>query len=239
MTAHHSRERPLILVVDDVASVIRMMTLELSAQGFDVAGAAVGDDTYRTIEDRQPDAVLMEVVLPGIDGFEVLSEVKRRYGLPVVFVTTQDSAGNREVARDLGADDFISKPFSPEELAARIRNVLRLSGGEAHHDRYRVDGIEIDLGRKLLVRDAQEIPLSTNEWAILLALARTRGAALSARDLLIQIWGRDYADDTHYLQRWIDRLRGKVERDPRAPRIIVGDVDVGFAIGLSPAGERP
>jgi two-component system KDP operon response regulator KdpE len=238
MTTQPRRERPLVLVVDDVASVIRMMTLELSAQGFDVAGATVGDDTYRTIEDRQPDAVLMEVVLPGVDGFEVLSEIKRRYGLPVVLVTTQDSAGNREVARDLGADDFISKPFSPEELAARLRNVLGLSEGEAHRGRFRAEGIEIDLGRKSLVRDAQEIPLSTNEWAILLALAKGRGAAIPPRDLLIEIWGREYADDANYLQRWIDRLRGKVERDPHAPRVIVGDVDAGFALALS-AGERP
>ena len=225
------RKRPLVLVVDDVASVIRMMTLELKAQGFDVLGSQVGDDTYRTIEQYRPDVVVMEVVLPGILGWELLGEIKRRYRLPVVFLTTQNGRGDREYAADLGADDYVTKPFSPSDLAARLKAVLPEGREATRRDQLRLGEVEIDLGRRLVRRNGQELALTTNEWALLYALAASRAKPVQARDLLIAVWGGDYAAETQYLETWIRRLRQQLEVDAQAPRIIIGNVERGFTLG--------
>jgi DNA-binding response OmpR family regulator len=227
------RKRPLVLVVDDVAPVIRMMTLELNSQGFDVIGARVGDDTYRTIEKYRPDVAVMEVMLPGISGFEVMAEVKRRYDLPVVFVTTNDRQGDREHALELGVDDYIMKPFAPADLSARLHAVLRDPAVGPHRDQRRAGDVEIDLGRRIVRRAGREVQLTTNEWALLFALAshRPRTQPVSAKDLLTAVWGGDYAHETRYLEAWIRRLREKLEHDPQAPRLIAGDAHNGYMLG--------
>jgi two-component system KDP operon response regulator KdpE len=227
------RKRPLVLVVDDVAPVIRMMTLELNSQGFDVIGARVGDDTYRTIEKYRPDVAVMEVMLPGISGFEVMAHVKRRYDLPVVFVTTNDRQGDREHALELGVDDYIMKPFAPADLSARLHAVLRDPAVGPHRDQMRAGDVEIDLGRRIVRRAGREVQLTTNEWALLFALAshRPRTQPVSAKDLLTAVWGGDYAHETRYLEAWIRRLREKLEHDPQAPRLIVGDAERGYLLG--------
>jgi two-component system KDP operon response regulator KdpE len=225
------RKRPLVLVVDDEPAVIRMMTLELKAQGFDVVGSQVGDDTYRTIEQYEPEVAVMEVVLPGVTGFEVLGEIKRRYSLPVVFVTTQGNRGDRDHALNIGADDYVTKPFSPSDLAARLRAVLPEGRDASRRDQLRLGAVEIDLGRRIVRRDGNEVTLTTNEWALLYALASQRARHVSARDLLIAVWGGDYAADTHYLEAWIRRLREKLEAEPNAPRLLIGDATQGYALG--------
>lgn len=234
------RKRPLVLVVDDVAPVIRMMTLELNAQGFDVIGAKVGDDAYRTIEKYAPDVAVMEVMLPGISGLEVMSEMKRRYGVPVVFVTTNDREGDRRHALELGADDYITKPFAPADLSARLRAVLPDANAGPRRDQMRAGDVEIDLGRRIVRRGGSEVQLTTNEWALLYALAshRPRTHPVSARDLLTTVWGGDYAHETPYLEAWIRRLREKLEEDPSSPRLIAGDVERGYLLGRPQTGER-
>ena len=233
------RKRPLVLVVDDVAPVIRMMKLELNAQGFDVIGARVGDDTYRTIEKYQPDVAVMEVMLPGLSGFEVMAEVKRRYGLPVVFVTTNDREGDRQHALELGVDDYIMKPFAPADLSARLQAVLHGAGVGPHRDQLRAGDVEIDLGRRIVRRAGREVQLTTNEWALLFALAsqRPRTHPAPAKDLLTAVWGGDYAHETRYLEAWIRRLRQKLEDDPSAPRLIAGDPQTGYLLGRPPDAE--
>jgi two-component system KDP operon response regulator KdpE len=225
------RKRPLVLVVDDEPAVIRMMTLELKAQGFDVVGSQVGDDTFRTIDQYEPEVAVMEVVLPGVTGFELLGEIKRRYGLPVVFVTTQGNRGDRDYALSVGADDYITKPFSPSDLASRLRAVLPEGRETSRRDQLRLGDVEIDLGRRVVRRGGNEVVLTTNEWALLYALASQRGRQVSARDLLIEVWGGDYAADTHYLEAWIRRLREKLEPEPNAPRLLIGDAARGYALG--------
>lgn len=232
------RERPLVLVVDDVPPVIRMMTLELNAQGFDVVGARVGDDTYRTIEKYEPDVAVMEVMLPGGNGLELMADVKRRFGLPVIFVTTNSNEADREYALQYGADDYIIKPFAPSDLSARIKSVLPGEQKTDRRDQLRIGDLEIDLGRRVIRRDGTAVQLSTNEWALLFALAAERGTPVSARDLLITVWGGDFAADTRYLEIWIRRLRAKIEEDAEAPRIIGGNIERGYMLGRSAAGDE-
>ena len=235
----HNRKRPLVLVIDDVAPVIRMMTLELNAQGFDVIGARVGDDTFRTIEKYRPDVAVMEVMLPGISGFEVMAEIKRGHNVPVVFVTTSDRDGDRQLALELGADDYITKPFAPADLSARLRAVLPGAQVGPRRDQMRAGDIEIDLGRRIVRRAGDEVQLSTNEWALLYALAthRRQTRPVSAKDLLTAVWGADYAHETNYLEAWVRRLREKLEEDPAAPRLIAGDPERGYLLGRPQAGE--
>jgi two-component system KDP operon response regulator KdpE len=239
MADRSQRKRPLVLVVDDVPPVIRMMTLELQAEGFDVIGAKVGEDTYRTIEKYGPDVAVMEVMLPGISGFEVMAEVKRHYNVPVVFVTTRDRDGDRQHALELGADDYITKPFAPAELAARLRAVLPDPHAGPRRDQLRAGDVEIDLGRRIVRRARREVPLTTNEWALLYALAthRHRAHPMPASDLLTAVWGADYAHETRYLEAWLRRLRDKLEEDPASPRLIVGDVENGYTLGRPQASE--
>jgi two-component system KDP operon response regulator KdpE len=234
-----ARKRPLVLVVDDLAPVIRMTSLELHSQGFDVVGARVGDDTHRTIEKYAPDAAVMEVVVPGISGFELMAEIRGRYGVPVVFVTTADREGDRRFAVELGADAWITRPFVPAELAARLTSVLRERRQSPRRDQLRLGDVEIDLGRRIVRRAGEELRLSTNEWALLYALAARRTKPVAARDLLIAVWGGDYAMTTDSLEFWMRRLREQLEANPDAPRLIAGDAQHGFMLGRRQLTDMP
>jgi len=231
--------RPLVLIIDDAPEVIRMMKLELQAQGFDVVGAQVGDDTFRTVERYRPDAAIMEVVLPGVSGFDLLRDLKQRYAMPIIFVTTQGADSDRQYAMDFGADDYITRPFSPRELGQRIDLLLRRRTEPDRADVFRVDGVEFDLGRRIVRRDGEQVALSTNEWAIIYALAARRGRVVPPADLLIAVWGADYAHEHAYLELWIDRLRKKLEADPAHPRIISGNIRAGYALGAAHPRRMP
>jgi two-component system KDP operon response regulator KdpE len=219
--------------------VIRLASLELHSQGFDVVGAKVGDDTHRTIEKYRPDAAVMEVVGPGANGFELLAEIKGRYGTPLVFVTMADREGDRRYATELGADTWITRPFVPAEMAARLVSVLPEMRRPPRRDQLRLGDVEIDLGRRIVRRAGEELRLTTNEWALIYALAAHRTKAVAARDLLIAVWGGDYAMKTDRLEYWMRRLRERLEANPDAPRLIAGDTQHGYMLGRRQLTDMP
>lgn len=222
-----SNERPRVLVIDEVPAVIRMLSLELRTNGYDVVGAEIGSDLFELIARDPPAVIILELVLPGPSGLEVLKELRARFpDLPVIVLTTQDTEADRNECLELGATDFLGKPFSPEDLSFRIDLATRRVS--APPKRVRLGPYDIDLGRRLIRKHEQPFSLTTTEWAILLALIDARGA-VSVERLTEVIFGRD--GTTELTLYWMLRLRERLEADPRAPRLIVGGHRAGFALG--------
>lgn len=231
--------RPRVLVIDDLPQIVRLLTLELSSQGFDVFGTEIGEDVFLAMEEYNPDIVLLEIILPGLSGYELLRQLKERYpGTPCVFLTTRGSDADRLEGLEFGADDVIGKPFDPEDLALRLNTLLRPEDQAPFGQRVLHDGdLAIDLNRKIAKRGRRPIILGTNEWALLYELGTRRGERIRSTDILGAVWDPEYATETRFLEVWIRRLRERLEKDPDHPQLIVGDVDSGFMLVVEPDGE--
>jgi two-component system KDP operon response regulator KdpE len=220
---------PVVLVVDDEPSVVRLIALELKASGYAVKSALVGGDAYRAIEAFRPAVVVLEVMLPGAKGFDVLVEIKRRFDVPVVFLTSQDNDADRAYALEIGADDYIRKPFVPHELSERLQLAMHRPAGPRELRRVKRSGdLEVDLSRSMARRHDVVLSLTTNEWAILFVLASEANQCVASKTVLTEVFGEDYASDTTFLEAWMRRLRKKIELDPDSPEVIVGDARSGY-----------
>lgn len=222
---------PLILAVDDEAGILRLIKLALSEQGFRVISTSQGEEAVRLAEEQRPDLVLLDVLMPEMTGLEVMRKLREQRPIPVILVTAKDNNTDKVTGLELGADDYIVKPFSPEELAARIRAVLRRSAGLQVTDRViKKSDIEIDLNRRLVKRDGQVISLTRTEWLLLQHLATNAGKVMLNAELLSKVWGPEYRDDVQYLRVWVSRLRGKLEPDPANPVIIKTLQGIGYML---------
>ncbi|MCC6416961.1 MAG: response regulator transcription factor [Gemmataceae bacterium] len=214
------QDPPLVLVVDDEPSVLRLVELELRVQGFRVAATSIPDQAPALAHDRRPDVAVLDVVMPGLSGLELMARLKADLGIPVILLTAKTSSHDKVRGLELGADDYIEKPFVPEELGDRIRAALRRAATGQVADVFYDGETEVDLKRRLVSRGGHIVPLSRTEWMLLHHLASHAGAPVAASDLLTAIWGPDYADDMPFLRAWVARLLNKVEADPVAPRVI-------------------
>ncbi|MCC6628589.1 MAG: response regulator transcription factor [Chloroflexi bacterium] len=225
--------KQLVLVVDDEAPIQRFLRAELEAQGFRVLLAGNGVDALQHLEDDRPDLVLLDVMMPEMDGFETLRRLRQHSPVPVIMLTARGSDTDKVRGLQSGADDYITKPFNPEELSARIGAVLRRSqahvGGPRVLD-YRDDAVTIDLDRRAVTVRGDEVRLSKTEWHLLEELASHAGRVMLHRELLARIWGAEYVDDVHYLRIWVSRLRAKLERDPSAPALIHTMPGLGYRL---------
>lgn len=225
---------PLVLAVDDEAGILRLMKLELTAQGFRVMTASNGEEGLRIVEERRPDVVLLDVVMPEITGLEVMRRIRERTNTPIILVTAKDKDADKVRGLELGADDYIVKPFSMEELGARIRAVLRRRGGEEPENVVRSHGVEVDLTRRLVKRDGEPVSLSRTEWMLLQHLAANAGKVILNAELLSKVWGPEYRDDLQYLRVWVSRLRQKLEPDRSNPAIIRTLNGIGYIFEPDP-----
>lgn len=214
------QDPPLVLVVDDEPSVLRLVELELRVQGFRVAATSNPEKAIALALDHRPDLAVLDVVMPGLSGLELMAHLKADFGIPVILLTAKTSSHDKVRGLELGADDYIEKPFVPEELGDRIRAALRRASTGQVADVF-VDGeTEVDLKRRLVRRDGHILPLSRTEWMLLHHLASHAGQPVPAAELLTTIWGPDYAEDMPFLRAWVARLLAKVEANPAAPRLI-------------------
>lgn len=217
---------PLVLWVDDEPGLLRVVKSFLESEGFQVVTATSGEEALQRAAMETPALVLMDRQLPGLSGVEVMQRLKQESNIPVILVTgTARTRSERVAALDLGADDYIVKPFSLEEVAARIRAVLRRNPVSAPRGIVQAGDLEIDLDRRLVRRAGVLVSLSRHEWRLLDRLAINPSKTISNRALFAAMRGVDELEDVNYLRTWIYRLRQKIEADPASPtkiRLIPG-----------------
>ena len=219
---------PLVLAVDDELGMIRLLRLELTAQGFRVITASNGEEALTLAETNRPDIVLLDVAMPEMNGYEVLRALRERSPVPIILVTARDREVDKVRGLELGADDYIVKPFGADEMAARIRAVLRRTAGVAPDQVVRAGKIAVDLGKRLVYREDEQVALTRTEWQLLQHLAANSGKVILSGELLSKVWGPEYRDDLQYLRVWVSRLRQKIEETPSAPVIIKTLPGIGY-----------
>ena len=220
-----------LLLVEDDASIREVATLGLEQAGFAVTSA--GDGREGLIQFRQGhfDLVVLDVMLPSLDGFEILREIRKDSQAPVVMLTARSDLHDVVVGLELGADDYVTKPFELPELVARIKAVLRRSTAEPEGGVIATDGLEIDPAAFTVRRHGEEIALTATEFRLLLELAR-RPKQVFTRELLLElVWNYDYLGDSRLVDAAIQRLRGKIEDDPKEPTLIRTVRGVGYKFG--------
>lgn len=227
-----SESSPVVLVVDDEPGIMRLVKLALAEQTWTVVEAVDGATALRLFDERSPDLVVLDLTLPDLTGFEVMAAMREKRPVPVIMLTAKGSDVDKIRGLSEGADDYIAKPFSPDELTARVRAILRRTTPATASDvAVRFADIEVNLSARLVKRNGEHVPLTRNEWQLLELLAQRPGKVVNNRDLLSQIWGSDYVDEVQYLRVWISRLRKKIEPEPAHPRHIVR-VDTGYKLDV-------
>ncbi len=225
---------PLVLAVDDEAGILRLIKLELSTQGFRVVTAENGDSALRMAEEHRPDIVLLDIVMPDMTGLEVMRRLRERTNTPVILLTAKGSDADKVRGLEMGADDYLAKPFSPEELSARVRAVLRRAiGSSGLENIVRAGEVEVDLNRRLVKRDGVLVTLTRTEWMLLQHLAANAGKIMLNAELLSKVWGPEYRDDLQYLRVWVSRLRRKLEADRSNPKMIKTFPGIGYMFDLT------
>ncbi|HET8526701.1 MAG TPA: response regulator transcription factor [Actinomycetota bacterium] len=218
-----------ILVVDDEQQILRAVRRALAARGYDVVTAADGEDALVEAEASSPDLVVLDLNLPDMDGLDVCRRLRAWTRVPILILSVREDESGKVEALDLGADDYLTKPFGVEELLARVRALLRRTQpGGSEPPRFEVDGVTIDLMARRVVRDEADVHLTKTEWALLQALAEHPGKLLTHRWLLERVWGPGYQEDVEVLRVFVSQLRKKVEPNPTRPTLILTDPGVGY-----------
>jgi len=217
-----------LLVVEDEAGIAFALEADLRAEGYDVVVATTGDEAMRTVRAGSVDLVLLDVMLPGKDGFDVCREM-RRSGVraPIIMLTAKVQEAEKVMGLELGADDYITKPFSPRELRARVKAALRRAGSESS-DVFRFGNTEVDFARCEVRRGSDTIDLSALEFKLLTAFVRSRGRVLTREQLLDAAWGRDVSLNDRVVDNHIVSLRRKIEPDPERPQFLVHIRGLGY-----------
>ncbi|MGZ6266480.1 MAG: response regulator transcription factor [Candidatus Limnocylindrales bacterium] len=230
--------QPLVLVADDEQRITKLVSMALTDEGFRVVTASGGAEAVARAEEVRPDIVLLDIVMPDMDGIEVMRQLRERRAVPVILLTAKGSAGDKAKGLDLGADDYIAKPFHLDELAARVRAVLRRASGVAvGTGTVHFDDIDIDLERRMVTRDGQLVELSRTEWLLLQHLATNAGKVVLHTELLTKVWGPEYRDDLQYLRVWVSRVRRKLGAKPGEPGRIKTFQGIGYLLDVDPASS--
>jgi two-component system KDP operon response regulator KdpE len=231
---------PLVLAVDDEAGILRLIKLELATQGFRVVTAENGETALRMAEEHRPDIVLLDIVMPDMTGLEVMRKLRDRSNTPVILLTAKGSDADKVKGLEMGADDYLAKPFSPEELSARVRAVLRRAVGSSGLENIvRAGDVEVDLNRRLVKRNGELVTLTRTEWMLLQHLAANAGKIMLNAELLSKVWGPEYRDDLQYLRVWVSRLRRKLEEDHSAPKRIKTFPGIGYMFDVTDGAAQP
>ncbi len=221
-----------VLIVDDDPVIVKFVSANLKARGFGVVSADDGEGAIRALEQHLPDLVILDIMMPGMDGFEVCRRMREWSKVPIIMLTAKNELNDKVELLNLGADDYITKPFGIEELLARVRAVLRRKGGEAVSEKalFVNDNLKINFAERWATVDGKEIDLSPTEYNLLRELAQNAGKVLTHQMLLSRVWGPEYVNETEYLRVYIGRLRVKMETNTKKPRHILTKSGVGYAM---------
>jgi two-component system KDP operon response regulator KdpE len=219
-----------ILVVDDEKQIRRFLRTGLSVHGFEVIEAESGAEALRLAPTRAPDLVVLDLQLGDMDGLEVLQRIREWSWLPVLILSVRNRELDKVKALEIGADDYITKPFGIAEFIARVNALLRRIPEVATQPVFTVGDLSIDMARRQVFLAGSEVRLSPKEYALLQYLARHAGKVVTHDQMLREIWGDGHAEDAHYLRIFMRKLRQKVERDPTQPRYIVTELGIGYRL---------
>jgi two-component system, OmpR family, KDP operon response regulator KdpE len=220
--------RPEVLVIDDEIQIRRLLRVTLEAGGFAVRDSDCGQVGLSELAFRRPDVVVLDLGLPDISGVEVLKRLREWTKVPVLVLSVLGHEDDKVAALDAGADDYMTKPFNGRELLARLRVMLRHAQPDDGVSVIRFGSIEVDFTRRIVTRRGVEVPLTAKEYALLRLLVSHRGKVLTHRQVLRDVWGPNAEDKTHYLRVYLDRLRRKLEDDPKLPRHFKTVLGVGY-----------
>ncbi len=223
---------PLILVVDDDANILQFVKLELTSQEFRVATSQDGAEALKIVEEQRPDLVILDVVMPNMSGLEVMRRLRETSGVPIILLTGRNRDQDKVRGLDMGADDYLAKPFNPDELSARVRAILRRGHAldERPHPIVRNGNIEIDLVKRLVTKDGELVTLTRTEWLLLQYLATNAGRVIVNAELLTRVWGVEYSTDVQYLRVWISRIRHKLGEETANRTLIKTMPGVGYLL---------
>src|SRR6476661_4954836 len=221
-----------VLIVDDDPRLLRLVRVNLERAGFTVNTASSGAAALEEFSADPPDAVVLDITMPGMDGFALTHQLREISNVPIIMLTAMSEQSQKVKGLELGADDYLTKPFDPDELVARIRALLRRSGQQtgSPENQHLIEAgtLKIELLRRKVERDGETIKLTPTEYKLLQALAQQAGKVIPHADLLAKVWGPEYKDDTDYLWVYIRYLRQKLERDPSNPQYIVSVPGFGY-----------
>ena len=224
-----------VLVVDDERRILNFLTSNLRTRGYEVITASNGLEALEQFHASNPDLILLDILMPKMNGIDVLKEIRGFSNIPIIFLSAKGNERDKISGLDMGADDYISKPFSPDELVSRIEALMRrVRPSEAKiPEELSLGDLTMDFkAHKVIVR-GKTIYLTRLEWLLLSELALNADHLMSYQDLLVRVWGAEYRDDIQFLRTWISRLRSKIERKPYDPRIILTVTKMGYILKKS------
>jgi DNA-binding response OmpR family regulator len=235
-------KKTTILSADDDPQLLRLVTRNLQLEGYEVLAASDGQQALELIEAHVPDLILLDVMMPRLDGFAVLERVREYASTPIIMLTARGQDQDKIRGLDLGADDYLTKPFSIDELLARVRAVLRrsqLQAGDARGaaSRLTFGEVTIDLAQHLVTVSGNEIQLTPIEYRLLAYMAQNAGRVVTQDLLLEHVWGAEYVGESHLLQVNVNRLRRKIEGDATHPRYILTKPGIGYLLPAQPASR--
>jgi two-component system KDP operon response regulator KdpE len=219
----------VVLAVDDDAAILRTLGIAMRARGYEVETVADGRSALQSLAERVPDVVLLDLGLPDMDGTEVLRRLRESSPVPVVVLSARHESDDKVEALDLGADDYVTKPFGMEELLARVRAALRRAA-PTRAPVVTVGDLVLDVEDRRATRGDEDVHLTPTEWKIVEVLARAEGRLVRQSTLLAEVWGPSYERETHYLRVYLAQLRRKLEEDPSHPRMLITDPGLGYRL---------
>lgn len=219
-----------ILIVDDELQIRRFLRISLEANGYHVHETASGEEAVIRTAQLRPDLVILDMGLPDMDGLEVLKRLREWTQTPVIILSVRDSDSDKVAALDAGADDYLTKPFSVEELMARIRTAQRHAQPQQEEELFISGELQVDLVRRLVTVAGEPVKLTPTEYALLRLLIQHAGRVLTHQQILRAVWGPEYVHETHYLRVYFAQLRQKIETNPALPQIILTEPGVGYRL---------
>ena len=225
-------EKLTVLVVEDEPQIRRLLRTSLMGKSYRIMEAASGREGMAMAASHGPDLIILDLGLPDMDGLDVIREVRRWSRTPILVLTARGKERDKVTALDAGADDYVTKPFGMEELTARMRVLWRHAAARGLGDppAVTIGALTIDLARRMVVLDGARVQLTPHEYAILAALTRARGKVVTHRQILKEVWGPEFTDQTHYVRIYLQRLRNKLETIPARPRYLISEPGVGYRL---------
>jgi two-component system KDP operon response regulator KdpE len=226
------KSQSVVLVIDDEVQIRRLLKISLEAGGYKVYEAANGQEGLAEAAQRRPDVVLLDLGLPDMDGVTVLKRLREWSEVPVVVLSVRDQEDDKVAALDNGADDYLTKPFGTAELLARLRVAQRHAKPTADQAVFKVGQLEVDLPARLVKVNGQTVKLTATEYALLQLFVKHAGKVLTHRQILKEVWGPTYTEQTHYLRVYMTHLREKIEAKPSEPELLVTESGIGYRLAV-------